>query len=234
VEAMQRNKRPPAVATAAASPAGVPPPAPPVEPAPVPIAPLAVVEAPAVAVPPPAPLDPPAPAAAGFIASPPPAYAPRAATPAPAPLPAPALRPPAIDETALPRANLLLRLAALALDGVLIGVLLGFLGSIVPRFLHFNDGPGGFLLVLAIYAAVMWTLRGTTIGGVVCGLKVVRRDGRALDGTTAFVRALGCFLSMIVAGLGFIWIAFDEEQQAWHDKIAGTIVVRMPKGTSLV
>jgi uncharacterized RDD family membrane protein YckC len=232
VEAMQRNKRPPAVATAAASPAGVPPPAPPVEPAPVPIAPLAVVEAPAVAVPPPAPLDPPAPAAAGFIASPPPAYAPRAATPAP--LPAPALRPPAIDETALPRANLLLRLAALALDGVLIGVLLGFLGSIVPRFLHFNDGPGGFLLVLAIYAAVMWTLRGTTIGGVVCGLKVVRRDGRALDGTTAFVRALGCFLSMIVAGLGFIWIAFDEEQQAWHDKIAGTIVVRMPKGTSLV
>jgi uncharacterized RDD family membrane protein YckC/cytoskeletal protein CcmA (bactofilin family) len=239
VEAMQRNKRPPAAAAAAAGPAPMPPPSPsvPSAPAPVPAAPLAVLEAPAVTAPlppPPAPLDPPAasPAAAGFIASPPPAYAPRDAAPAPVPPPAP--RAPALDETALPRANLLLRLAALALDGVLIGVLLGFLGSIVPRFLHFHDGPGGFLLVLAIYAAVMWTLRGTTIGGVVCGLKVVRRDGRALDGTTAFVRALGCFLSLVVAGLGFIWIAFDEEQQAWHDKIAGTIVVRMPKGTSLV
>jgi uncharacterized RDD family membrane protein YckC len=68
----------------------------------------------------------------------------------------------------------------------------------------------------------------------VCGLKVVRRDGRPLDWPTAVVRALGCFPSLMVAGLGFIWVAFDDEQQSWHDKIAGTIVVRMPKGVSLV
>jgi uncharacterized RDD family membrane protein YckC len=35
-------------------------------------------------------------------------------------------------------------------------------------------------------------------------------------------------------GLGFFWIAFDEGNQAWHDKIAGTVVVRVPKGVPLV
>src|SRR5581483_8182915 len=35
-------------------------------------------------------------------------------------------------------------------------------------------------------------------------------------------------------GLGFIWIAVDHEHQAWHDKIAGTVVVRVPKGGGLV
>jgi uncharacterized RDD family membrane protein YckC len=46
---------------------------------------------------------------------------------------------------------------------------------------------------------------------------------------TAIVRALGCFLSLAIAGLGFIWIAFDGAKQAWHDKIAGTVVVRVPR-----
>jgi uncharacterized RDD family membrane protein YckC len=51
---------------------------------------------------------------------------------------------------------------------------------------------------------------------------------------TAIVRALSCFLSLAVCGLGFIWIAFDANHQAWHDKIAGTLVVRVPKGRLLV
>jgi uncharacterized RDD family membrane protein YckC len=90
------------------------------------------------------------------------------------------------------------------------------------------------LLVLAIYGAVMWKLRGSTVGGIVFDLRVVRRDGRAVDWETAIVRALGCFLSLAVVGLGFFWIAFDDDKQAWHDKIAGTVVVRAPKGAPLV
>ncbi len=216
VEAMQRNKRPPA---AAASPSPTPPPP---APEPVAAAPIAVPEVPPVAPAPP-------PVVAGIVAIPPlPAHASRAAESRAA------LRAAVVDETVLPRANLLLRLAALALDGVLVGVLLTFLAGLLPRWINFHHGPSPFLITLAIYAAVMWTLRGTTIGGIVCGLKVVRLDGRRLDGTAAAVRALGCFLSLVVAGLGFIWVAFDDEQQSWHDKIAGTVVVRVPKGTSLV
>ena len=90
------------------------------------------------------------------------------------------------------------------------------------------------LVALAAYGAIMWKLKGTTIGGIVCNLKIVRLDGRELDWSTAIVRALGCFLSLVVLGLGFMWIAFDPGRQAWHDKIAGTAVVRVPQGVSLL
>jgi len=76
---------------------------------------------------------------------------------------------------------------------------------------------------------VMWKLRGATIGGIICQLQVVRTDGRGIEWETVVVRALGCFLSAIPLGLGFIWIAFDENRQAWHDKLAGTVVVRSPR-----
>ena len=110
-------------------------------------------------------------------------------------------------------------MAALLIDLLLVGV--------VAQLLH----PLGHvhLLLLAAYGAVMWKTRGSTVGGIVFDLRVVRLDGRDIDWETALVRALGCFLSLVAVGLGFIWIAFDPGRQAWHDKIAGTAVVRAPK-----
>ena len=60
------------------------------------------------------------------------------------------------------------------------------------------------------------------------------RSQQEIDWVTAFVRALSCFLSLAPAGIGFLWIAFDSEKQAWHDKIAGTVVVRTRKRLSPV
>ena len=129
---------------------------------------------------------------------------------------------------ALPRAGFWLRMGALLIDVVLVG----FLSSFVLGSFHHESNL--HLLALAAYGACMWKLRGSTVGGIVCDLRVVRVDGRPLEWETAIVRALGCFLSLAVCGLGFIWIAFDENHQAWHDKIAGTVVVRVPKGRPLV
>jgi uncharacterized RDD family membrane protein YckC len=123
----------------------------------------------------------------------------------------------------LPRAGFWIRMAAIFIDMVLVGVALSLLHS-----------DGVFLLVLATYGAIMWKIRGTTVGGVVCHLKVVRVDGREIDWSTSVIRALSCFLSLALAGLGFLWIAFDPNRQAWHDKIAGTVVVRVPQGVPLV
>jgi uncharacterized RDD family membrane protein YckC len=155
-----------------------------------------------------------------------------ASGPAPPAGPAPAAGPPPASAAAvrsppvspdLPRAGFWIRMVALLIDAILVGVLLSILHS---HHLH--------LLVLAAYGAVMWKLRGSTIGGIVFDLRVVRLDGREVDWETAIVRALSCFLSLAVAGLGFIWIAFDRNNQAWHDKIAGTVVVRVAKGAPLV
>jgi uncharacterized RDD family membrane protein YckC len=35
------------------------------------------------------------------------------------------------------------------------------------------------------------------------------------------------FLSALPFGLGFLWVAFSPKKQAWHDRLAGTLVVRI-------
>jgi uncharacterized RDD family membrane protein YckC len=155
-----------------------------------------------------------------------PAAAPPFSTP-PGPVPPGAVPPGPVSPhitAAMPRAGFWIRMAALLLDVLLVGIAM----SLLHPFGNFH------IMVLAIYGAVMWKLRGTTVGGIVCDLHVVRLDGRPLDWETAIVRALGCFLSLFVVFLGFIWIAFDRDNQAWHDKIAGTVVVRAKRGAPLL
>jgi uncharacterized RDD family membrane protein YckC len=170
--------------------------------------------------------------ASASAAAPPSTTAPASAAPSPstaafsstaAPAAAAAPIPGPVTAT-LPRAGFWIRMAALLIDVLLIGIVT----SVLHQTSHLH------LLVLAAYGAVMWKMRGSTIGGIVFDLRVVRLDGREIDWETAIIRALSCFLSLAVAGLGFFWIAFDGAHQAWHDKIAGTVVVRVAKGVPLV
>jgi len=108
---------------------------------------------------------------------------------APTPVsPAPAI--PATPNATLPRAGFWIRAGAILIDVILVGMICGPMG--VGELIL----PG-----LAAYGAVMWKFKGATIGGIVCGLRVVRLDDRPLDRPTTVVRALGCFLSLAVAGL---------------------------------
>ncbi len=151
-----------------------------------------------------------------------------AAPPGPPPAAPTSVSPPIT--AAMPRAGFWVRMGALFLDILLVG----FATSLLHSFGNHHFLGDFHIVVLAIYGAVMWKLRGTTVGGIVFDLHVVRVDGRPLDWETAIMRALGCFLSLAVVFLGFIWIAFDGNRQAWHDKIAGTVVVRAKHGVQLV
>jgi uncharacterized RDD family membrane protein YckC len=136
---------------------------------------------------------------------------------------------PSVPEASMPPfAGFWVRVGALLIDAVLVSSVIGFIHS------HGDDGLHISTVALAVYGCLMWKLKGSTIGGIVFGLQIVRADGRAIDWATAIVRALSCFLSLIVLGLGFIWILFDRDHRAWHDMIAGTLVVRPAKGPSLV
>ena len=125
----------------------------------------------------------------------------------------------------LPRADFWPRLGALLIDIVLVAVAGGV--SLVLAWLPFPLLFGGYVFGL-------WLWKGTTVGGIVFNLKVVRLDGRPIDAATAMVRTLVAFLSVCAAGLGFLWCLWDDERQTWHDKVAGTVVVRVPKATPLV
>ncbi len=146
-------------------------------------------------------------------------------------VPVAATLPPVISADTLPRVGFWIRVLASLLDCVMLGIVTAMSSSLFHGWLT----PGGSLpFWFAIYCIVMWATKGTTIGGIICGLKVVRIDDRPLDWSVAIVRALGGFLSLAVAGLGFVWVAFDDEKQSWHDKIAGTTIVKVPKGTALL
>jgi uncharacterized RDD family membrane protein YckC len=121
----------------------------------------------------------------------------------------------------LARAGFWIRLAATLLDLILLG-----------WFIRLVDGY--FPLLWLGYHIGMWTWKGTTIGGIVCSLKVVREDGRPLDLTVAVVRSLAAVFSFVALGLGFFWAGWSPERQSWHDKIAGTVIVKVPKGMPLI
>lgn len=157
-----------------------------------------------------------------------------AATPFQAPTPGPVGTVEAAgmtDADALPRAGFGSRVVAGLVDFPLVIVLDRMLVFLTHRF---ADGPFLFLLVALAYFAGMWVWKGTTVGGIVMNLRVVRLDGQPVSFAVALVRALGGAFSVILFFLGFLWAAWDRERQGWHDMIAGTVVVVAPRRTPLI
>ena len=68
---------------------------------------------------------------------------------------------------------------------------------------------------------------GRTPGKMLLGLQVYSADGTEVSFGISFLRAVGYLVSslLLTIPIGFIWAAFDKKKQAWHDKIAGTVVV---------
>ncbi len=128
---------------------------------------------------------------------------------------------PPLELVVMPRAGFWRRFLATFLDFILLSLLISLTGPF-------------FLLLWVAYHVTMWTWKGTTIGGVVMGIKVVRLNGAPVNFSVALVRSLSSFFSGLVLFLGFFWVGWDRDTQSWHDMIAGTIVVRVPSGTSLI
>ena len=129
---------------------------------------------------------------------------------------------------AQPRAMFRDRLAAFIVDLIAVGMVAAFLGAIFDF-----DGPGPFFPMLLVYYIVFWTWKQTSFGGLVCQLRLVRADGMPLSFADSLVRGLAGIFSLLVVGIGALWIIRDPEGQAWHDKIAGTYVVKVPRTWSL-
>jgi uncharacterized RDD family membrane protein YckC len=124
----------------------------------------------------------------------------------------------------LPRVGFWPRAGATLLDAVLLGIICGL----------FSATGSFFLFLLVAYHIAMWAWKGTTLGGAVFGLRCVRLDGRAVDWQIAVVRSIASFVSLAPCGLGFFWASWTSDRQSWHDIIAGTTIVKMPKPFSLM
>lgn len=84
------------------------------------------------------------------------------------------------------------------------------------------------LLFIGAFFVWFWVRGGQTLGMRAWHIQVRRTDGGPLTPPQAALRFGAALLSLIPAGLGFWWILVDRERRAWHDRIAGTTVVRTP------
>ncbi len=135
------------------------------------------------------------------------------------------------------RADFGTRLVAYLIDAVILSVVDMIVWAIFGMGLGRIRGIGGvfiFLGWLAImvitwgYLIYFWTTTGQTIGKKVMKIRVVDTQGQPLTIGKAILRVIGYAVSGVVFYLGFLWILWDPEKQGWHDKIAGTYVVRVP------
>ena len=79
----------------------------------------------------------------------------------------------------------------------------------------------------AVLVLLFWFVRSATPGQMVLGARIVdARTGGVPSKGQLLLRYLAYYLSTLPCCLGFVWIGWDPRKQGWHDKIAGTVVVR--------
>lgn len=94
-------------------------------------------------------------------------------------------------------------------------------------------GPADFLLswvLPAIAVIVFWISKQATPGKMAVSARIVDAVSGEAPSTGQLVgRYFAYFVAMLPLGLGILWVAFDRKKQGWHDKLAGTVVVRQTR-----
>ena len=85
------------------------------------------------------------------------------------------------------------------------------------------------LAVTAAYFVVSWSRGGQTIGMRAWRLRVVSVQGDRLAWSRASARFAASLLSLLALGIGFAWCLFEPDRRGWHDLVAGSRVIRLPK-----
>ncbi|QOL51648.1 RDD family protein [Massilia litorea] len=143
-----------------------------------------------------------------------------------------------VDDTQYEYAGFWARVGAALIDTILVS----FLTIPLVRIIYGGDdtsalpfrGPADILISFvlpALAVVVFWVARGATPGKMAISAQVVdARTGNKPSTGQAIGRYLGYYVSTIPFGLGLIWVAFDPKKQGWHDKLAGTVVIRRKGG----
>ncbi len=144
----------------------------------------------------------------------------------------------------LPYAGLQLRIVAFILDvlvlisfGMLfVAVILALLvidsdsGNPSDRAFLISAGILGFYLVafVPLYHVLLWSWRGQTVGMMAVRIKVQSRNGGPVSLGQSALRFLGYAVSVLPIFLGLVIALLDRERRAFHDILAGTVVVELP------
>jgi uncharacterized RDD family membrane protein YckC len=133
-------------------------------------------------------------------------------------------------------ANLTRRLGGLLYDFLIITALWLFAGFARLPFVEADAmtdsaGPGfqSFLFIMTFgFFAFFWLRTGQTLGMQAWRIRVQNNDGTAMSPTQALMRFLSATVSLLCAGLGFLWMLVSKNKTTWHDQFSDTVVVYVP------
>ncbi|MFW5431537.1 MAG: RDD family protein [Methylophilaceae bacterium] len=124
-----------------------------------------------------------------------------------------------------------IRTFAAIIDSVIFGIIL------IPLMMMLGVGSNpeelfgtmyivlNLLLIAAIIA--LWAYKGATPGKMITKIKIVDAEsGNNISIGKSIIRYIGYIIGSIPLCLGFLWVAFDKKKQGWHDKMAGSVVVK--------
>jgi uncharacterized RDD family membrane protein YckC len=133
------------------------------------------------------------------------------------------------------------RLAALVYDGFL---LVALLMIFTAGALFFTHGAAvvpataggwvyayraGLVLVIAGYYVLNWLRSGQTLGMRAWRLRTVSDSGHTLSLSAAILRVCFGFIAWAPAALGVLWLYWDPEHLALHDRLSRSRVLYLPR-----
>jgi uncharacterized RDD family membrane protein YckC len=128
-----------------------------------------------------------------------------------------------------------IRTAAALIDTLCLMFLIGSLLTLIYGKMYWSSdllvqGTWDILLSYVLPAMVIvafWMYRSATPGKMAMNLTIVDAKTGGRPSTLQFVgRYFGYFVSVLPLMLGIIWVGIDKRKQGWHDKMAGTVVIR--------
>ena len=144
-----------------------------------------------------------------------------------------------MSEPQVEYAGFWLRVGAALIDSILVFLVIVPLLAAIYGWNYFLRADAGFSdpldilinwLLPAFAVTVFWLKAQATPGKMAVSCRVVdAKTGNTISIGQALIRYLGYFVSTIPLGLGLIWVGIDARKQGWHDKMAGTVVVRSNK-----
>jgi uncharacterized RDD family membrane protein YckC len=133
------------------------------------------------------------------------------------------------------------RVAALLYDSVLLAALLVIFtsGAVFLNHRHAVEREtagawvylyrAGLIGVIAGYYLLNWTRSGQTLGMRAWHLRAVTPAGKPLALKEAALRCIFGVLAWAPAALGVLWLYFDPEHLALHDRLSRTRVVHLQR-----
>jgi len=119
------------------------------------------------------------------------------------------------------------RLAAIWIDTLIIYSACSFAFWVLVKLGVYLPFELSAVVLALAYAVIATAWQGRTVGKLLCGLRVQAKSGLRVGLSQTLLREIvGKLVSSAVFFAGFLWAGWTRSKRAWHDCIAGTVVVR--------